>query len=507
MRNGSDTMLVIELRFPTGRYHATPWGRNVNEGIVEWPPSPFRLARALVDVCKRRRPDWDEGRLEAVLRPLQNPAGFCLPAATAAHTRSYLHSNEPDPTKKQKILDAFVVLDPESPVLACYQGGASKQVLDDLNELLGQLNYLGRSESWVTASCRMHSTFNASAMNCVPDAGGPIQEGMEHVRVACLRPEEECEAILQNAVEKTGRKGARKETVMSWFQAMCLSTRELLQAGWSTPPAMIETDFLRRRDSLNARPSPGKRALRAEFRTAKYALHTKVPPRIIDTVPFSERIRAKLMGIHRKMMGDNPADVSPKFSGKTAEGRPDNAHRHVFILPLDEDRDGRLDHLLINSAEPFDAVEIRALDALSSVWQPDGKPDVRLTLVSLSNEPQGGHSNYWQSVTPFVLRRHHRRGRGEFLDWLAAEVRRECACHKLPNPQSIEWVDSVHAGGRDLRWLEFVRGRKKQADNQAYGCRLSFSEPVRGPVVLGALCHFGLGLFLPVECLEMMPHD
>lgn len=42
---------------------------------------------------------------------------------------------------------------------------------------------------------------------------------------------------------------------------------------------------------------------------------------------------------------------------------------------------------------------------------------------------------------------------------------------------------------------------------EAHGCRLSFSEPVRGPVVLGALCHFGLGLFLPVECLEMMPHD
>ena len=29
-------MLTIGIKFPAGRYHATPWGRNVNEGVVEW---------------------------------------------------------------------------------------------------------------------------------------------------------------------------------------------------------------------------------------------------------------------------------------------------------------------------------------------------------------------------------------------------------------------------------------------------------------------------------------
>jgi len=41
-------MPLIELRFPAGRYHATPWGSHVNEGAVEWPPSPWRLLRALI---------------------------------------------------------------------------------------------------------------------------------------------------------------------------------------------------------------------------------------------------------------------------------------------------------------------------------------------------------------------------------------------------------------------------------------------------------------------------
>ena len=104
-------MLVVQLRFPAGRYHATPWGRNVNEGVVEWPPSPYRLARALIDVCRRRRPDWNDHRLFAVLGSLEKPMGFRLPPAAASHTRSYLNSNKKDVTAKQKIFDAFVVID------------------------------------------------------------------------------------------------------------------------------------------------------------------------------------------------------------------------------------------------------------------------------------------------------------------------------------------------------------------------------------------------------------
>ena len=46
--------VIIKLRFPGGRYHATPWGRHVNEGAVEWPPSPYRLVRALYDAWKRK---------------------------------------------------------------------------------------------------------------------------------------------------------------------------------------------------------------------------------------------------------------------------------------------------------------------------------------------------------------------------------------------------------------------------------------------------------------------
>ena len=48
-------MIAIKLRFLAGRFHATPWGRHVNEGVVEWPPSPWRLLRALAATFYRAR--------------------------------------------------------------------------------------------------------------------------------------------------------------------------------------------------------------------------------------------------------------------------------------------------------------------------------------------------------------------------------------------------------------------------------------------------------------------
>ncbi|MBZ5586669.1 MAG: type I-U CRISPR-associated protein Cas5/Cas6 [Acidobacteriia bacterium] len=91
-------MTTIELRFPAHRFHGTPWGRHVNEGVPEWPPSPYRLLRSLFDAWKRKRPDLPETRVEEVLRALASePPRFALPKGTASHTRSYLNSNTEDP--------------------------------------------------------------------------------------------------------------------------------------------------------------------------------------------------------------------------------------------------------------------------------------------------------------------------------------------------------------------------------------------------------------------------
>ena len=130
-------MTTIELKFPAHRFHATPWGRHVNEGAVEWPPSPYRLVRALYDAWKRKHAEVPEAAIEELLRALAVEAPrYRLPLATASHTRSYLNSNTLDPTEKSLIFDAFVAM---SPGASLYVTWPSLHLAAAQSELLGRL--------------------------------------------------------------------------------------------------------------------------------------------------------------------------------------------------------------------------------------------------------------------------------------------------------------------------------------------------------------------------------
>ena len=57
-------MIVISVYFTAGRYHSTPWGHHVNEGALEWPPSPWEAdARALIASWKLTMPAVSEERV------------------------------------------------------------------------------------------------------------------------------------------------------------------------------------------------------------------------------------------------------------------------------------------------------------------------------------------------------------------------------------------------------------------------------------------------------------
>ena len=84
-------MIALSVRFLAGRFHATPWDRHVNEGVPEWPPSPWRIVRALVATWRRTLPDLSQEQIEPILRELANkPPEFVLPVASTGHSRHYM---------------------------------------------------------------------------------------------------------------------------------------------------------------------------------------------------------------------------------------------------------------------------------------------------------------------------------------------------------------------------------------------------------------------------------
>jgi CRISPR-associated protein Csb2 len=466
-------MTTIELRFPAHRFHATPWGRHVNEGVVEWPPSPYRLLRALYDAWKRKHPELAEAEVRSVLQALAAEAPrFGLPKVTASHTRSYLSSNTEDPTDKSLIFDAFVAMNPGG---ACYvtwpQVELTASQEEILTRLLESLNYVGRSESWVEA--RLQRGDFETGIRCEPLAQSA--ESGDVIPVACATPASEYK-------EKR-----------PWLDAIAYSTAEFQKYRRSSPPAMRMVQYVRPVEALMTRvPKSPKGHLRTQ--AVLLGLHAPVLPLVTATIEVAEQIRMRLMGIHKRLMGD-PLKVSPKFSGKDSSGEPRKDHQHAFILPLANER-GRIDRVLIytRSEEGFGSSEVEAILQMRGLYGASEDP-IRVVATwrgKLRDPAVRPEAKVVRSVTPFASARHWRKGRGSFQEFLTEEVRRECRNHGLPAPITVELLQKSTGL---FEWVEFRRNRKDEAPRSGYGFRIEFAEPVAAPFTLGYGCHFGLGQF------------
>jgi CRISPR-associated protein Csb2 len=482
-------MIAIKLRFLAGRFHATPWGRHVNEGVVEWPPSPWRLLRSLLATFYRARPAGvTEAQLRRIVGALAAPPSFQLPPTSVAHTRHYDQANG-----GVKFFDTFIALDPRDAVWCLWaEAELNEEDRNALAALLGALGTFGRAESWCEAE--LSEQGEILSLNCLPLADGQTLKGIEPVRV--LLPEEGGEAL---------------------FDRLLIETSEMRKQKQLDPSGSRWVAYARRADALRARkPTPPHRASAVATKpmVARFALDSTVLPLAQDALPFAEQVRRALI---RHRAGVEHSEV---ITGKMFDGVPLEGHAHAHYLPTDEDLDGRLDHITIYAPRGFEPEDVAAFDALRTIYRRGNKPEVRLILSGLGtlaefaaaseeSEHLAGDvslfkpSRRWRSVTPFSLPRFATRGGGKPArprDLPEAQLARELRVRGLPEPVAIKRLEGYVAGERPLvRWLEFQTQRFKGEEGHGLaGFELEFAEPVSGPLALGFACHFGLGLFVAV---------
>ncbi|MBX3733105.1 MAG: type I-U CRISPR-associated protein Cas5/Cas6 [Verrucomicrobiae bacterium] len=156
-------MTVLELSFPAGRYHATPWGRRVNEGAVEWPPSPWRIIRALIATWHLKAREIPEESVRSLMNALSQPPAFRLPRASAGHTRHYMPLGNKKPTK---VFDTFIQLEEGSTIFVAWEVSLDDDEHAALTTLAERLGYFGRSESLAVA--RVLDGITGIEANAVP---------------------------------------------------------------------------------------------------------------------------------------------------------------------------------------------------------------------------------------------------------------------------------------------------------------------------------------------------
>ena len=549
-------MFALAFRFPAGRYHATPWGRNVNEADVAWPPEPWRLLRALIAAYWRKgdHARWSENDLASLIDRLSETLPeYSLPTgAIHAHTRHYMPTGALDKGRPRTTLvfDAFVRLPAGSTVTAAWPAVAlESEAFAFAADLARAMGYLGRAESWT--DCEARAEWDGEA-NCQP-----LDEYANGDRVRLLAPltpdayAAERQRILDDfnrrmfaadgkpptptrrnrEYDKAFRsKGRKADTLPELLvDALSLDTADYQDRGWSRPPAAREVVYTRAPDAApgvvprrptRRRPAQAERALPT---IARFLLAGRPLPRIEDAVRIGELMRRAALaqfGWRRDETKDRWIPKAPgEISGRGRDGKPlrDPSHAHAFWLPEDADGDGWIDHVSVFIAGGMNA-DVRArLDRITRLWlapqqrsedeepEPGSVKEWRLALEGFGRPADFaggarifGASARWTSVTPFLASGHLK------ASGYAGEVRRLLNRRGL-DATGVEVVElqAIDVRGAPRRAIHFHRFRTsgREAQPDAAGALLSIvlPEPIEGPLAIGYGSHFGLGLFVAVD--------
>jgi CRISPR-associated protein Csb2 len=502
----------------------------VNEGVPEWPPSPWRLLRALVAVWKRTSSELSEEQVRRVLEPLCEPPSFFLPPHKVAHTRHYMPLNKKSPVESgggtSLLFDTFVSVNRKDELLI---GWPSAMVEGDdakcLAALVGNLTSLGRAEGWVEAEV-VPFPDPPPVWNCVPTKDDP-----NPVRAFCPDPSSAFSSEHYPTLDPKKLAKGKVNPADFLFDCprwhLCLDTETIHERKWPTVPGSQWVNYSRPSDKPAATAKP-KLPERPKPTVARFLLDGSVLPQVTDSVMVAELVRRAIMSKFSGWCEKHPRDgaqfrrtddpakfASPTLTGKAQDGEMRKDHCHAYYLPTCDVKDDprRITHVAVTADDGFGPGEVAALNALRSLTLGDAEDGLRLRvqLIGLGKPDDFNHwlfktSEVWESATPFVAHRHKKRSgtkrdhlppgtdwRDEFVKLAASE----CIARTGLAGCAIEVVKEV--GGLPPA-LAFRRRRRRDIGGpaRAFGfVRLKFPTPIHRPAAFGYGCHYGLGLLRP----------
>jgi CRISPR-associated protein Csb2 len=451
----------------------------VNEGAVEWPPSPWRLLRALVATWKQRCAQLAEADVAPLLRALAHPPRYLLPEFAVAHTRHYFPESD---DKRVKTFDPFVVVGRGCEAFVQWDQDLDDRGREVFEELLGALPYLGRADALVEARLIGSDGTSSVAMDSPGwlEPVGSSTGAPDTMRLLCpALPLDVATLVVRPQV-------ARKQ-------------RRQIPVGsrWVDYPRPRASDAV-----LGARP-----AARHAINAVRFALTADtVSDRGSLSTPdaavgLGDRLRACCMS---KYGAANDQRASSTLSGKRADGsRLDGRHEHAHYLSFrssDMGPDRRfLDSMVVWAPSGFDAAELHAVAQRHELRAPEHVKGVngrRLAVEAVGSIGQVapelvGPSRVWRSSTPYAP---SRQGKRTIEELVREDITRELDYRGLPRPTGVRLIEG--------NWLAFRRHRvseRLEDARRAFGVEIEFAEPVIGPLALGQLSHFGLGLFRPLH--------
>jgi CRISPR-associated protein Csb2 len=483
-------MIHIQVDFHTNQYQACAWGNHHSEGVIDWPPAPWRLLRAIaagsynVHLAEKHLP---------TLKLLLHKLAAVLPSYTLPPT-TYIQHRSPRPQVNPKtakvgpgktLYSAGLLMSSEHSQLFIHW----PVELSDTEELVLQLclsglTYLGRREAAATLTV----VEDAPEPNAEADPGGTRI-------VAIATPDQDPEAL---------------------WEALNLSAHENYGENRSAVfPGVQQATYRVEVANPRRRPPSGN---------VQHMVTLAVNP--VDSPRLPMKLALKLTDrLHRSLVSRCPDQV---FTGQEM-GQPSDNHNHTIIQCVSDSTDRYVEQLRLYSHEGYDTPHLAVIAACNYLQGIARGYDVSLSLADLGSTD--GPFQKWESATPFFLSRFPATRRGkprmlteryrkdgpehqvlrylQFLPWLGLTGNAHYQEHHQglalylndalaavvacqPFPQFWEWAADREQG-------QAMQPKGNKVGRIGYCVRLQFAEPVKGPISLGYAAHYGLGAMQPVR--------
>ncbi len=512
--------VILEQRFPLGRFHATRWRENIFEDKYgEWPPSPWRMLRTLAArwfQYTRETGDGDTSVRDELLSAMasENPE-FYLPESTWRPNRvprqyhrtgvEWTAKGAKDPAYKKAmstlVPDPFRAISPDDCVYWFWQSVSlsldATRLLDDLSR---RVTYFGRAESF----CRLKLLDEQSSVtpNCwLNESKGRGQP-----------------VLTASTTQKLD------------FESLFAATDDKRVAGLTSPPSAV-WQYAKLPEKPRLRTGPSARfSSHPDTNCVQFAIGGRVYPTLQHWTRITARFRGRVLkNIARSVSDGNVNDFASLnredqarfsgLSGKDRDGQPLTDHSHAYFCIYPDDS-GNPTRLVCYRDSPFEPEEFEAILAASNhpiSWKyqnPKNDP-WHLRLVPLPTKVarpdcfnETVSAKIWESVTPFVPQgnRHRFRKNGKLRPGETPErlLEKLVAKRQLP-PCTIERLDN-HVDFVGVH--ETMRQRKQRSQQstrntrQGFRFRLTFDATYHGPIILGHSDHFGLGMFAPTTATD-----
>jgi CRISPR-associated protein Csb2 len=503
-------MTTLELWAPAGALRAAPWGVGAWSEEVAWPPSPWRILVGLAQAWRRHLPQLDEAQVARLLYALAGSAPSYAMLAAPKRAQRVLpqpFSSARRPAFEARAEDVEAVRVRWASVDEANQGVLARLAARFCDDEQLQARLVPDEEVWG----------GLGLAPCEPDTPGSV------LLATPLDPElweeRRLDLLAKRAAALLVQKHARDPD-----RAPQLSARDVLRLGHDVPASFLDA-LLAPQAVLGASElrayAPSDVGLGPRFvvrrppeaapTVARYLLAGHRRPSVELALPLGELAHRALCRV---------SDGHPTFTGVDGEA-PQRGRAYCQIIPEASPPHPSFTHLTLYAPCGFDGEAQAALQRLQHLtWD---NHTLRLHLLGMG-QPQDfagtklgaghslalGRSASWASFTPFVPTRQPKTTRAGAPKLDAQGHQRGGAVHDLlrlleargwPAPCEVRELDAALYAGKRLPWSMFVALRDHgggQRGGGPTGFRVTFPEPVQGPLALGYGAHFGLGLFLPL---------